>query len=105
MGRGGLFGDASGYRANHDLTPFDIQAGGDLRVIWQGLGYGRGEDVGGGEKGVATDTRASKHDQVPLGHPLCSGHPNIGVGGIGGEGGIASIDENWRRKSCCGAEG
>jgi len=105
MGRGGLFGYASWYRANHDLTPFDIQAGGDPRVIWQGPGYGRGEDVGGGEEGVATDTGPSEHDQVPLRRPLCSGHSNIGVSGIGGEGGVTGIDENRWRKSCCGVEG
>jgi len=105
MGRGGLFGDASGHRVNHDLSPFDIQAGGNPRVIWQGPGYGSGEDMGGGEEGVATDTGTSKDDQVPLGHPLCSGHLNVGVSGIGRECGVAGVDQNWRRKSCLGVQG
>ena len=105
MGSGASLRDASRHRVNQHLTPLDIEAGGDRRVLWQGPGYGRREEVGGGEKGVARDTRTSEHDQVPLGRPLCSGHPNVGVGRIGGERGVASEDQNWGHKSCLGAEG
>jgi len=73
------FNNASGYGINHNLTPLDILAGGDLWVVWQSPGYGGGEKGGGSKEGVTTDTRTSEHDQVPLGCPLCSGHLNIGV--------------------------
>jgi len=84
MSSGASFGDASGHGVNHDLSPLDIEAGGDPRVIWQDPGDSRGEDMGGGEKGVARDTGPRKHDQVPLGRPLSSRDPNVGVSGIGG---------------------
>jgi len=105
MSSGASISDASGHRVNHDLFPFDIQVGGDLQAIWQGLGHGRGEDVGGSKEGVARNTRPSENDQVPLGSPLGSGDLNIGVGGIGGKSGVAGIDQNQRCKSCRGAEG
>jgi len=105
MGSGASFRDASGHGVNHDLTPLNIQAGGDPRVIWQGPGDSSGEDVGGGEEGVATDTGTSKHNQVPLGSPLCSRDPNIGVGGIGGQHSVAGVDQYQRRKGCLGTEG
>jgi len=105
MGSGASFRDASRYRVNQHLSPLDIETGRNRQVLWQGPGDGRREEVGGGEKGVTRDTGTSEHDQVPLGRPLCSGHPNIGVGGIGGERGVASEDQNRGRKSCLGAEG
>ena len=104
MSSGASFRDANGHRVNHDLSPLDIQAGEDPWVIWQSPGYSRGKDVGGGKEGVAANTRPSKHNQVPLGSPLCSGNLNIGVGGIGGESSIAGIDQNGGRKICLGAE-
>ena len=105
MSSGASFRDASGHRVNHDLSPLDIQAGGDLQVIWQSLGHSRGEDMGGGKEGVTANTRPSEHNQVPLGSLLCSGNLNIGVGGVSGESGVAGVDQDRGCKSCCGTEG
>jgi len=105
MGSGASHRDASRNQVNQNLSPLDIQAGGDRRILWQDPGHGRCEEVRGGKEGVARNTGTSEHDQVPLGRPLGSGHSNIGMGGIGGECGVAGINQNWGRKSCLGAEG
>ena len=67
MCRGVILRDASRHRVNHDLALFDIQARGNLQAIWQGLGYSRGEEGGGGKECITYDIRPSKDDQVPLG--------------------------------------
>ena len=79
MCRGVILSDASRYRVDYNLALFDIQAGRDLWVIWQGPGYHRGEEGGSGKECVACDIQSSKDDQVLLGRLLCSRNPNIGV--------------------------
>ena len=93
------FNDASGYGINHNLTPFDIQAGGNPWVIWQGLGDSGSEEGRGGKEGIVANTGTGKNDQVPLGRPLCSRHLNIGVNGIGRKHSITHVDQN-RGCSC-----
>jgi len=99
------FNDASGYRVNHDLTPLDILTGGDAGLIWQSLGYSSGKEGGGSEERFATDAWTHKNDQVSLGCPLGSRHPNIGVDRIGGESGVANIGQKRGRSGCFSAEG
>jgi len=105
MHLGVSFNDASGYRVNHDLTPLDILMGGDARLIWQSLGYSSGKEGGGSEECFMTDAWTCKNDQVPLGHPLGSRHPNIGVDQIGGESGVANIDQKRGCSGCFSTEG
>ena len=102
---GVILSNASRYRVNHDLAPFDIQAGRDLWVIWQGTGYSGGEKRGSGKECVVHDIWSSKNDQVPLGRPLCSGNLNIGVDRISGKGGIANVDQDRGSKNCSGPQG
>jgi len=99
------FNNASGHRTNHDFAPLNILAGGDRGLIWQGPGDCSGEEGGGGEKGFAADAWTRKNDQVPLGRPLGSGHPNVGVDWIGGESRVAYIDQNGGRSGCLSAQG
>ena len=105
MRRGVILRDAIRHGVNHDLAPFDIQVGGDPQVIWQGLGYSRGKEGGGGKERVARDVWPSKDDQVPLGRPLCSRNPNIGLDRISGEHGIADVDQNRGSESRSGPQG
>ena len=99
------FNDASGYGVNHDLTPLDILMGGDARLIWQSPGYSSGKEGGGSEEHFVTDAWTCKNDQVPLGHPLGSRHPNIGVDQIGRESGVANVDQKRGRSGCFSVEG
>jgi len=82
-----------------------ILAGGDPQVIWQGLGYSGGEEEGSGKKGITADSGTSKHDQVPLGSPLCSGNPNIGVDRISRKRGVTDVDQNRGHSSRLGTKG
>ena len=105
MHRGVILRDTSRHRVNHDLAPFDIQAGGDPWVIWQGPGYSGGEEGGGGEECVMRDVRSGKNNQVPLGGPLRSRNLNIGMDRIRGKGGITDVDQNRGSKSHNGPQG
>jgi len=97
---GVTFNNTSGDRVNHDLTPLDILVGGNCGLIWQSPGHSSSEEGGSGKKYFATDARTHKNNQVPLGHPLGSRHPNIGVDWIGGESGVANVDQDRGCSGC-----
>ena len=99
------FNNTSGYRINHNLTPLDILAGGDLQVIWQSLGDSSSKEGRGGEKGIAANARSGKNNQVPLGCPLGSRHPNIGMSWISGESSVTNVDQNRGHSGCLGMKG
>ena len=107
MRRGVILGDTSRHGINHDLAPFDIQAGRDLWVIWQAwdIVEVRREEVVKREESIVHDVWSGKNDQVPLGRPLRSGNLNIGVDRIGRESGVADIDQDRGSKSHGGPQG
>ena len=85
MHMGVTFNDTGWYQINQHLTPFDIKVRRNGQVIQQGLGDRLGEEGKGEEESLTRNAGSSKHYQVALRYPLCSGHPNTGMGGRGGE--------------------